>query len=134
MYKSEVISIMWIIFVLIGVAWIGQMILGFYQIKYFNKNFKDMRKLGKVVIGKNKGKVRAGVVVLIAIDKDSNIIKAEKMQGISVFARMRALKILENKNLLKINTSNLKGVDKWTVKAVDNGIESYKNYLLEGSK
>jgi DNA-binding transcriptional regulator of glucitol operon len=134
MYKSEVISIMWIIFVLIGVAWIGQMILGFYQIKYFNKNFKDMRKLGKVVIGKNKGKVRAGVVVLIAIDKDSNIIKAEKMQGISVFARMRALKILENKNLLKINTSSLKGVDKWTVKAVDNGIESYKNYLLEGSK
>ncbi|MDF2504942.1 transcriptional regulator GutM [Clostridium sp.] len=125
---------MWIIFVLIGVAWIGQMILGFYQIKYFNKNFKDMRKLGKVVIGKNKGKVRAGVVVLIAIDKDSNIIKAEKMQGISVFARMRALKILENKNLLKINTSSLKGVDKWTVKAVDNGIESYKNYLLEGSK
>jgi DNA-binding transcriptional regulator of glucitol operon len=125
---------MWIIFVLIGAAWIGQMILGFYQIKYFNKNFKDMRKLGKVVIGKNKGKVRAGVVVLIAIDKDSNIIKAKKMQGISVFARMRALKILENKNLLKINTSSLKGVDKWTVKAVDNGIESYKNYLLEGSK
>lgn len=125
---------MWIIFVLIGAAWIGQMILGFYQIKYFNKNFKDMRKLGKVVIGKNKGTVRAGVVVLIAIDKDSNIIKAKKMQGISVFARMRALKILENKNLLKINTSSLKGVDKWTVKAVDNGIESYKNYLLEGSK
>ncbi|WP_010240998.1 transcriptional regulator GutM [Clostridium arbusti] len=125
---------MLIIFVLIGAAWIGQMILGFYQVKYFNKNFKDMRKLGKVVIGKNKGKVRAGVVVLIAIDKDSNIIKAKKMQGISVFARMKALKILENKNLLKINTSSLQGIDRWTVKAVDNGIESYKNYLLEGSK
>lgn len=124
---------MWILFVLIGSAWIGQMILGVYQIKYFNKHFKEMRKLGKVVIGKNKGKVRAGVIVLIAIDEDSNIIKAEKMQGISVFARMRAVKILENKNLLEINTDNLKGVDKWTIKAVNNGIESYKNYLLEGS-
>lgn len=124
---------MWILFVLIGAAWIGQMILGVFQIKYFNKHFKEMRKLGKVVIGKNKGKVRAGVIVLIAIDEDSKIIKAEKMQGISVFARIRALKILENKNLLEINTDNLKGIDKWTVKAVDNGIESYKNYLLEGS-
>lgn len=125
---------MWIIFAAVLVAWIGQMIFGVYQIKYFNRHFKEMRKLGKVVIGKNKGKIRAGVIVLMAIDEDSNIIKAEKMQGISVFARMRALKILENKNLLKINTSSLKGVDKWTVKAVDNGIESYKNYLLEGSK
>ncbi|AGK96379.1 transcriptional regulator GutM [Clostridium pasteurianum] len=124
---------MWMLFILIGAAWIGQMILGYHQIKYFNRHFKDMRKLGKVVIGKNKGKVRAGVIVLIAIDKDSNIIQAKKMQGLSVFARMRTLKVLENKNLLQINTMNLEGMDKWTVKAVDNGIESYKNYLLEGT-
>lgn len=123
---------MWIIFAAVLVAWIGQMIFGVYQIKYFNRHFKEMRKLGKVVIGKNKGKIRAGVIVLMAIDEDSNIIKAEKMQGISVFARMRSLKVLENMNLLKIDINNLKGMDKWTVKAVDNGIESYKNYILEG--
>ncbi|AJA48944.1 glucitol operon activator [Clostridium pasteurianum DSM 525 = ATCC 6013] len=123
---------MWLIFVAVVAAWIGQMILGIYQIKYFNRYFKEMRKLGKVVIGKNKGKVRAGVIVLMAIDENSNIIKAKKMQGISVFARMRSLKIIENMNLLKIDISNLKGMDKWTIKAVDNGIESYKNYLLEG--
>lgn len=123
---------MWLIFAAVLAAWIGQMILGVYQIKYFNRHFKEMRKLGKVVIGKNKGRVRAGVIVLMAIDENSNIIKAEKMQGISVFARMRSLKIIENMNLLKIDINNLKGMDKWTVKAVDNGIESYKNYILEG--
>lgn len=122
---------LWQVFLFIGVAWTLQTIFGIFQIRYFNKRFKAMRKLGRVVIGKNKGRIRTGVVVLMAIDEDCNIIKAEKMQGISVFAKMKVFNVLENKNLLQLNVDNLKNIDKWTASAVNNGIENYKNYVFE---
>jgi DNA-binding transcriptional regulator of glucitol operon len=68
---------------------------------------------------------RAGTVVMFAIDKRNNILKAAKMQGVTVFSRVRELKGFEGKNLLKISDADFQGVNKLTKYAIEDALKSY---------
>ncbi|WP_241993817.1 transcriptional regulator GutM [Mesobacillus foraminis] len=111
--------------ILIGAAWLVQSILGFVQIRHFNKKYAEMRALGRVAIGKRTGMFRAGTVVMFCIDKRNKILKAAKMQGVTVFSRVRELKGFEGKYLLKISEEDFKGVDKLTRLAITDALRSY---------
>ncbi|MCM3693743.1 transcriptional regulator GutM [Neobacillus niacini] len=111
--------------ILIGAAWLVQSIFGFIQIKHFNKRYAEMRTLGRVAIGKKTGAFRAGTVVMFAIDKRNKIIKAAKMQGVTVFSRVRDLKGFEGKYLLKISEEDFKSIDKLTKLAIADALRSY---------
>lgn len=111
--------------ILIGIAWLVQSIFGFLQIKHFNRKYSELRSLGRVAIGKRKGLFRAGTVVMFAINKQNKILKAAKMQGVTVFSRVRELKGFEGKNLLAISEDEYKGVNKLTKLAVEDALKSY---------
>jgi glucitol operon activator protein len=111
--------------ILIGAAWLVQSIFGFLQIKHFNKRYAEMRSLGRVAIGKKTGAFRAGTVVMFAIDKRNKIIKAAKMQGVTVLSRVRDLDGFEGKYLLKISEEDFKGIDKLTKLAIADALRSY---------
>lgn len=54
------------------------------------------------------------------------------MKGVSVFAKMKPVKRLENKNILSINNDTLKNFDKLTAKAIENAIEKIlRNFLVK---
>ncbi|MEK3993100.1 transcriptional regulator GutM [Robertmurraya sp. FSL R5-0851] len=110
---------------IIGIAWLVQSIFGFLQIRHFNKNYAEMRALGRVAIGKKTGMFRAGTVVMFCIDKKNKIIKAAKMQGVTVFSRVRELKGFEGKYLLKIAEEDFNGLDKLTKLAIADALRSY---------
>ncbi|MGM7719794.1 transcriptional regulator GutM [Metabacillus sp. Hm71] len=110
---------------LIGAAWLVQSILGFLQIRHFNRKYAEMRSLGRVAIGKKTGMFRAGTVVMFCIDKRNKIVKAAKMQGVTVFSRVRDLKGFEGKYLLKISEADFNGVDKLTRLAIADALRSY---------
>ncbi|OCL25391.1 hypothetical protein U472_13655 [Orenia metallireducens] len=109
-----------------AIAWIVQTALGYLQIKDFNTHYSELRKLGKVIVGKNKGKISSGTVVAFAIDDSGRIIKGEYMEGISVLARMKLLEGLEDLALNKINDDDLNEYSKGIKKAVKNAIKNYK--------
>ncbi len=115
----------WKFIIFIAVAWILQILLGLLQIKSFNKRYVQLRRKGKVAIGKVKGKLRAGTVVLIAIDDNCNIVQAEKIQGLTVFARLKSMNTLVGENLLKIDPVVLDSLDKLTLLAVTDAIDNY---------
>ncbi|MGF7397665.1 transcriptional regulator GutM [Thermoanaerobacterium thermosaccharolyticum] len=120
----------WAVLIMIGAAWTLQGFLGYIQVKDFNKHFREMRKNGRVVIGKEKGKLKAGTIILMGIDKNCNIKEVKRMHGISVFARMKPLKGLENKNLLRLNKDDFNSFDKYTVKAIEDAINNFKKLTL----
>ncbi|MBN2908913.1 transcriptional regulator GutM [Polycladomyces sp. WAk] len=120
------------ILLMIGLSWAVQSVLGYLQIKHFNQRFRAMCKLGQVVVGRNTGRFRAGTVVLIAIDKNHSIIKAEKIQGVTVFSRLRSMKKLEGKNLLRLTDSDLREYDQLTAKAIQNAINNFKTVYKGG--
>lgn len=70
-------------------AYAVQIILGLKQIKHFNSIYRQLRRLGRVAIGRRSGKIRAGTIVMFAIDKDGKVLAAKKMQGITMAARFK---------------------------------------------
>jgi DNA-binding transcriptional regulator of glucitol operon len=56
-------DLLWYVLILVGFSWLLQSILGFLQIKHFNKKYTELRKLGRVAIGKKTGLIKAGSYV-----------------------------------------------------------------------
>lgn len=70
-------------------AFILQTALGFFQIKHFNTTYQELRKKGKVAIGRRSGKFTAGTIVFFAVNDDAKIIDARLMQGVTVLAKFK---------------------------------------------
>lgn len=115
----------WYLIILIGVAWLLQSVFGFLQIRHFNKKYAELRSLGRVAIGKRTGLFRAGTVVMFAIDKQNNILKATRMQGVTVFSRVRYMQGFDGKNLLKITENDYRHVNNLTRLAIRDALNSY---------
>ncbi|MFN2744540.1 transcriptional regulator GutM [Bacillus sp. z60-18] len=109
----------------LGLAWLLQSIFGFWQIRHFNRTFAEYRRLGRVAVGKRTGLFRAGTVVLFVIDKRNKILKASKMQGVTVFSRVRPLPGFEGKYLLKIGPEELAPHDRLTKMAIEDALRTF---------
>ncbi len=115
----------WPFFVLLGASWLLQSLFGYLQIRHFNKKYQELRKLGRVAIGKKTALLRAGTVVMFAIDQKANIIKASKMQGTTVFSKVKELKGYEGKHLLILRELPLENEHSLTRQAIRDAVTSY---------
>jgi glucitol operon activator protein len=118
----------WFVLLAVGV-WIIQSVLGFRQLRHFNQRFKLLQKEGRVVVGKSKGRVTAGVVLMFCLDQDCNIIRGEKMEGFSIFAKLKPFNSFNHLNLLELEECDCNGLGKSTNKAVMNAIENYRAFI-----
>lgn len=79
-------------FIIFAVGAYGfQVLLGLFQIKHFNKVYKELRSKGKVAIGRKTGKIKAGTIVMFAIKDDGEILDSRMMQGVTVMSKFRRL-------------------------------------------
>jgi glucitol operon activator protein len=72
-------------------AWALQIVLGFFQVRAFNRNLQEVAQNGSIKIGKTKSRWKARTLVLFAVDEDNRIQDARVMKGISIFARPKVL-------------------------------------------
>lgn len=72
-------------------AYLMQVVLGMKQIKHFNQTYQELRRKGKVAIGRRARKIKAGTIVLFAVDQQGKILDARKMQGVTVLAKFHTL-------------------------------------------
>lgn len=70
-------------------AYAFQILLGFQQIRHFNKVYQELRQQGKVAIGRRPGKVRAGTIIMFAIKDEGEILDARMMQGVTVMSKFK---------------------------------------------
>lgn len=75
--------------VFIMAAYIFQMFLGWQQLKDFNKTYTMLRRLGRVAIGRKSGRIKSGTIVMFAVDENGRVLKASKMQGVTILARFQ---------------------------------------------
>lgn len=113
------------IMVAIMAAWILQTVLGVSQVKNFNIHYTELRKNGRVSIGRSKGVVRSGVVLLMSIDDNKKINIAKKMQGVTILAKFKEYSLLEGQDLLNIEPEVYAKMDRFTKKAFDEAVEIY---------
>ena len=73
------------------ILWVAQGLLTVLQIQHYRKRVAELKKKGKVLIGQQKGKLKAGSIVLMALDAEGIIKDAEEMRGFTVFTKFRKL-------------------------------------------
>ena len=121
--------------VLGAAAFALQYFLTFVQMKSFTAHYKRLRKMGRVAIGRQKGAVSAGAIVLFAIDDEANILEGSYMQGVTVLARFKKLKGFEGKAVAELTEEDCKSVRaaKPLTKAV---LDASKNYttIMKGGE
>ena len=72
-------------------AYILQIIFGLKQLKHFNTTYSELRKKGRVAIGRRAGKIKAGTIVMFAEDQTGKVLDARRMQGVTVAARFKTM-------------------------------------------
>lgn len=121
-------SVMFWMGLFLVMAFLLQGFLGFLQIKNFSANFGELRKKGKVLIGKNPKKLRSGSLILMAIDNEGNIKEARIMKGVTVFAKFNQLSKLHSMNIAEVASDYkfITGFDKLTQQCI---LNAYRNYI-----
>ncbi|AXI68425.1 TPA: transcriptional regulator GutM [Streptococcus suis] len=88
------------------VAYILQIIFGLKQLKHFNTTYSELRKKGRVAIGRRSGKIKAGTIVMFAVDRKGMILDAKRMQGVTVVARFKSMPSYIGQDIHYLDTYN----------------------------
>lgn len=121
---------LWTLIAIAIVAWVGQLLLGLYQMRRFTRHIKAMRaRYGKVAIGKAKGGFRAGCILLLAIDDQYVITHGEILEGVTVFTRFREYDRLNALSLLSLSAEMLADLPKQQRIAALSAKDDLTNYL-----
>lgn len=81
-----------------AIAWIGQMALGGWQIRQFNRAFEQLCQRGRVGVGRAGGRFRPRVVIAVALDEQQRVTDTLLMKGLTVFARPLKISALTGKH------------------------------------
>lgn len=77
--------------IVVMLAYVLQTLLGLQQLKDFNSVYSELRRQGKVAIGRRAGKIKAGTIVMFALTDDGEVLDARKLQGVTVLSRFKSL-------------------------------------------
>ncbi len=117
---------MWVrVIILIIIAWVMQALFTFLQISNYRKRIKELKKKGKLGIGKVSRKLSSGTIVFLVSDDSKTIIDAERMSGITVFARFKKDEELIGKSLEELEGKEFK--NKAKTEAVEKALENLKS-------
>ncbi|CZR96136.1 MULTISPECIES: transcriptional regulator GutM [unclassified Clostridioides] len=116
-----------VIFIIVSLiaVYLLNIFLGYLQLKDFNKNYIELKRKGRVAIGRKKGRISSGTIVLILIDEDGAIVETRKMQGVTVLARVKVFEGLVGKDLGDITKSDLAEYNKLLKKAILDAVKQY---------
>lgn len=116
----------WTIAIAFAVIYGLNTILGLRQMKNFASEFRALRIRGRVAIGKKKGLLTAGAIVMFLLDEEGFIRDGRRLAGVSVLARFRQFDGFNGQTLLDVDAS---GDRRWTKslrQAVDNARDNYR--------
>lgn len=123
--------LLWLVVAAVSV-WILQTVLGLWQFKKFNNHLRDLRRSGRVAIGRARGRFLSGVIILLVIDNYCRIIKGEIMEGRTVFADFKEFNILNGLTLFELSDDLCKSLNLDFQKsiAVMSAKQDYENYQI----
>ncbi len=121
-------KMIWIFIALAIAMWLLQGLLSVLQLKKFNRELKQLRKTGRVAIGKTRGRFKSGCLLLLCIDENAVIIKGRKLQGITSFASFRDFNELNGIKLTDVDGDVTAGFDAQTAKAIASAVDEYVQY------
>ena len=118
--------IFWTVIISLGIAYVVQFLLTMMQMKNFNLNFRDLRRMGRVAIGKKKGGFVAGSIAMFAIDDNGIILKGMCLSGVTVLARFKEFNDFNGVDIATITEDQVKSYSKQVQKSI---LDASSNYI-----
>ena len=116
------------ILIVVGIAFLLQGVLGFFQMRHLTNEFLKLRRKGKVAFGRKSGGFRAGAVVMFLIDEDGIIREGKKLEGTTAFARVRPLEGFEGRYVGSLKKEDGPARHKNLCKAIEDAALTYRKY------
>ena len=116
------------ILIVVGIAFLLQGVLGFFQMRHLTNEFLKLRRRGKVAFGRKSGGFRAGAVVMFLIDEDGIIREGKKLEGTTAFARVRPLEGFEGRYVGSLKKEDGPARHKNLCKAIEDAALTYRKY------
>ena len=91
-----------VLFGLLVVMWALQFGLTYFQMKKYTKRLKIIRQAGLTAVGMSGTKYKGRTYGVLTVDKNNQIIHAEKMSGWTTFSNLRPVTNLVGMNLEQI--------------------------------
>ncbi len=80
----------WFAAICFALVYVINMVLALLQSKNYTTTYTTLKRRGRVAIGKKKGLVTTGAIVMFLLDEDGNVVEGTRLTGITVLARFRA--------------------------------------------
>ncbi|QSX08947.1 transcriptional regulator GutM [Alkalibacter rhizosphaerae] len=110
----------------------------FFQIKNYQKNAKEIRMIGDMLVGQAKGGFKPGCIVMMALDPDGNILETRCMLGRTVLHKFKVIHDFDGRNVFetdpwvkKIKSEQLKKAVKTAITTMMEQLEAKKLADLE---
>lgn len=92
-----------VLILLAVMAWVLQIVLGWWQVNRFNQAFMLLSKQGNVGIGRTKGRFKSKIVIVLAFNEDRYIVNNIVMKGWTVFSKPQSMPELNGSHYDEIN-------------------------------
>ena len=83
----------------LGVVWMFQMLLSTWQMKRFYARIAQLRRKGRVAIGKAGTAWRLRQYAVVVVNKQNTVVAVERLSGLTIFARLRPVEGLVGRPL-----------------------------------
>jgi DNA-binding transcriptional regulator of glucitol operon len=114
--------------IVIAIAFVLQGIFSCMQMKYFSNEFVKLRRKGRVACGRKSGGFHAGAIVMFQIDEDGIICEAKKMEGTTIFARVKPLNGFEGRHIASLTEEDGPKGHRNLGKAIADASLTYRKY------
>ena len=116
----------WIFLIAIAFAWVVQSVLSYRQTKAFTQLFVALRRKGRVAMGKFRGGLVAGSIVMFVLDEDDRIVEGQRLGGVTVLARFKEFNDFNGQHIGSLDPQQVATMGKPLVRAVANARENYR--------
>ena len=119
----------WFAAICFALVYVTNMVLALMQSKNYTTAYTALKRRGRVAIGKRKGLLTTGAIVMFLLDGDGTIVEGTRLTGVTVLARFRPFTEFDGLRLAAIETSNDRRFTRSVRLAVDNARDNYLYWI-----
>lgn len=117
----------WPLMIAFAVFYALQTVLALRQATNYSRHYGQMRRRGRVAIGKQKNLVVSGAIVMFLLDEDDVVVEGTRLSGVTVFSRFKPFERFTGEHMGAVDGRAASDLPSSLRKAVDNARD---NFLL----
>lgn len=115
----------WFAAICFALVYVSNTVLALVQSRNYTATYTALKHRGRVAIGKKKGLVTTGAIVMFLIDEHGTIVEGTRLTGITVLARFRPLAEFDGLRLATISATGDRRFTRSVRRAIENARDNY---------